>query len=416
MVEVITSRFKLFSNPYMVIAVIYFFLNSFLLPEGLLYTAILTPVFLWWLRKEKPLKPFIFFIAITGLYAVVHFWVGVQPYFYLRSWAMAFCSFTFAITVYYFIKKNPGPDAYVEHIALLNLLLIPVAIISLFVHPINEWFWYYKPISPGIQSFPRLKMFTYEASYYSLIFIPVFMYFLLKVMFGKPGNVFVALALVVIPLALSLSFGVILILAITLALVLVLYFKIILNSKRKKQWFFFVLAFIALIAVVVLFVFPDNPVAQRCFNVMNHKDTSIRGRTTDAFFLAWLIAKEKSLLFGGGFGQIKVLGYNLIINYYKYNLDSQAHPVVRIPNTLAETLAMFGVVGLCLQLGLQIFFFAITKTYSNAYRLAIFIFIFIYQFTGSFFFNVAELTLWVIAFTPCFPQFDFKLLKKNAEA
>jgi hypothetical protein len=53
--------------------------------------------------------------------------------------------------------------------------------------------------------------------------------------------------------------------------------------------------------------------------------------------------------------------------------------------------------------------------YNNVYRLAIFIFIFIYQFTGSFMFNIIELTCWVIAFTPSFPEFNSENVGKNED-
>jgi hypothetical protein len=42
----------------------------------------------------------------------------------------------------------------------------------------------------------------------------------------------------------------------------------------------------------------------------------------------------------------------------------------------------------------------------NYYRLLLFTFIFIYQFTGSFITNVAEYVIWIMAFTPVFREFD----------
>jgi hypothetical protein len=36
----------------------------------------------------------------------------------------------------------------------------------------------------------------------------------------------------------------------------------------------------------------------------------------------------------------------------------------------------------------------------------LFIFIFVYQFTGSFITNLAEYVIWILAFTNAFPQFD----------
>ena len=65
--------------------------------------------------------------------------------------------------------------------------------------------------------------------------------------------------------------------------------------------------------------------------------------------------------------------------------------MVVIPNAVGDTLAAFGIFGIALRLVLQIvFFFQNQGAYSNYYRLALFLFIFIYQFTGSFITNIAE--------------------------
>jgi len=48
-------------NRYMPIAVLYFFFNSFMLPQGLLYTTILTPLFLIWLLKYPSLNYLYYF-------------------------------------------------------------------------------------------------------------------------------------------------------------------------------------------------------------------------------------------------------------------------------------------------------------------------------------------------------------------
>ena len=70
--------------------------------------------------------------------------------------------------------------------------------------------------------------------------------------------------------------------------------------------------------------------------------------------------------------------------------------------------------GLIIRFSLEWYFFFRTKTYSNYYRLGLFIFIFIYQFTGSYFFNVAEYTIWTLAFSQVFEEFDRKnILKKS---
>ncbi|MBC7536218.1 MAG: hypothetical protein H7258_11050, partial [Ferruginibacter sp.] len=52
------------------------------------------------------------------------------------------------------------------------------------------------------------------------------------------------------------------------------------------------------------------------------------------------------------------------------------------------------------------FLFFYTKVWTNYFRLLLFIFIFIYQFTGSFVTNIAEYVIWILAFTNVFVEFD----------
>ncbi|MGZ5135232.1 MAG: hypothetical protein ACXWCG_08785, partial [Flavitalea sp.] len=56
-----------------------------------------------------------------------------------------------------------------------------------------------------------------------------------------------------------------------------------------------------------------------------------------------------------------------------------------------------------------------TKVWSNYYRLSLFLFIFIYQFTGSYLTNIAEYVIWILAFHPgLFTEFDRTSFKENS--
>jgi hypothetical protein len=405
MVTALKEAFKTSDRTFFVIAVIYFFFNCLFLPEGLQVTTFLTPLFLWWTLKDNIIKPYIWFFVITIPYAIIHLWNGVELHFYLRSWALAFCAITFATAVYNFLKKKPDPKQMLKEILIINMALIPVAGIALLMPGINKYFWYYKEITPGAQSFPRLSILTYEASYYALRFAPVFLFFTVQLLQRKnelPAW-FILLA-AMIPVGLAMSFGVIGALAISILAAFALQFAHIFNTNKKILLAVFPLAALFLMLFSFLFFLPHNAISIRIANLLSNKDTSFNGRTYQAFYLAGWIASLKSNLFGVGFGQIKVLGHDIIINYYKYY---DPHPVVRIPNTLAETLAMFGITGLIIRFFLEGYFFIQTRVISNVYRFAIFVFVFVYQFTGSFMFNIVELTLWVIAFSPtAFPEFN----------
>ena len=86
-----------------------------------------------------------------------------------------------------------------------------------------------------------------------------------------------------------------------------------------------------------------------------------------------------------------------------------------IPNAAAETLAIFGWTGLVLRILVEIFLFFYTRVWTNYYRLLLFLFVFIYQFTGSFITNIAEYVIWILAFTNVFHQFDIKAKANNGE-
>ena len=144
---------------------------------------------------------------------------------------------------------------------------------------------------------------------------------------------------------------------------------------------------------------------QRLANVFGGRDTSFKGRTYDAFYLGRKVAEMKSIFFGSGLGQTKVLGLELWKKYYGNNFTINE---VAIPNAMGETLAIFGLAGITLRLFLQVFFFFQTKVFSNYYRLVLFIFVFIYQFTGSFIYNIAEYVIWILAFTNVFEEFNKK--------
>jgi hypothetical protein len=157
--------------------------------------------------------------------------------------------------------------------------------------------------------------------------------------------------------------------------------------------------------IVGALFFPDNVIFTRISNVFAGKDTSFKGRTFDSFYLGAEIAREKSLLFGVGPGQVKVLGLDNFINFYHYTNFTMEE--VGIPNAVGDTLATFGIVGLLLRFCLEIYFFFSTKVMHNYYRLSLFLFVFIYQFTGSFLVNIAEYVIWLMAFHQgIFEEFD----------
>lgn len=395
-------------NRNLPLAVLYMFFNTAGLPEGLLYTTLLTPLFLYLNVQNGYLKPLLWFCAITGVYAIIHFIIGVHVFYYLRSWVMALCNFSFCLMIFHFLRESKTIESVFKVLVMVNFILVVCALLSFFYHNGHNVFWYWVPFTAGVAPFPRLKLFTTEASIYSLIIAPLFLYYLITgVKFGFK-QVRLALLILGISLILSLSLGVLLSIFIAVSLSLVVH--------RKVYWTNKVLYRLALLAAVLLlctglflYLNPDNVLSVRISNIYSGEDTSARGRTYEAFVLAMRMLKEKSLAFGIGLGQIKVIGKPIILDYYHYTLIPES---IRIPNATAETLIYFGFTGLILRLGLQLYLFFRCAVCSNSFQLMAFIFIFVYQFTGSYITQIAEYVFWIFAFVHCFPQFD--IAKKEA--
>jgi hypothetical protein len=271
--------------------------------------------------------------------------------------------------------------------------------------------WSVYDVSTGLTKFPRLSMFTYEPSYYSTLLIPLAFYYYLKIIFFKYPNSGYVFFMVTFPLIISFSLGAILGLSISMG---ILFFPDIRSFLMKKNVALYVLTagvFIIAASIILFYVYPDNPLYLRIGNIFNGKDTSFKGRASDSFKLAWMVAQEKSIYFGIGLGQLKLIGTNIWNDFYNTVFDINS---ITIPNAVAETFAIYGICGLIIRFGIEWYLFFRTKTYSNYYRLGLFIFIFIYQFTGSYFFNVAEYTIWALAFSQVFKEFDRKnIIKKS---
>jgi hypothetical protein len=215
-----------------------------------------------------------------------------------------------------------------------------------------------------------------------------------------------------IPLLLSLSFGVILGVALSLLLLFMSDIKLFILKKKFSIYIIYGGVFAMLLFIVFLQLFPDNVFFVRIANVFSGKDTSFNGRTFDSFYLGWKIADEKSILFGAGPGQVKSIGLGFFKEFYNYSSFTKSE--IRIPNSVGDTLAIFGVLGVLIRMTLEIVFFFKTKVYTNFLRLSLFIFVFIYQFTGSFITNIAEYVIWIMAFSPwLFKEFDKESVYRN---
>jgi hypothetical protein len=345
---------------------------------------------------------FVCFLVVFGL---IHLYLGVDLSSFLVSNALFTLTYITVVPFYYFISGYTHMGRIFKEILVVNAILVIIALPFLFMaRPYQEWFWYINQLTKGVVNFPRLALFTYEASYYSLLFIPVAFYYLLKFFSGDiRNNKWMTVLMVFVPLLLSLSFGVLGATFIT-ALIMCLIFVRRLFLFRRAFIVTVSLICILLLTFVALYIYyPKNILFIRLGNIWTGKDTSANGRVIESFTLAWRIAESRSIYFGVGLGQIKIVAVELVRKYYAYwgNI-----PRIDIPNAMGETLAIFGITGVVLRIFLEVWLFFKTSVYTNYYRLSLFIFIFIYQFTGSFITNIAEYVVWIIAFSGAFRQFE----------
>lgn len=392
-------------NKYLPFALIYFFLNSLGLPFGLTWMALLGPVFYVWVllkRKKEILFPFLFLLLpFLFMHIIV---IGVELNVYLISLLNLVLVYLFCQAAYTFFKVCEDPEPIFRKILYINFFFCLIGIVFYFT-PWDHVFWITQVFTKGVNDFRRFKLFTYEASYYATLFMPIFLFYLLQYIF-KQNKIasWKLLPMIFLPYILSFSIGAIAAAILAGVLTSLVHYRTLLVKRRVVNAFIYLSTMLAAGMFILVVYFRHNPIFTRLLNIFSGSDTSAQGRTEDAFILAQRMLEQKNEWWGIGLGQVKLVGHDIVGDYYLYNMEY----VATIPNAMAETLAIFGWLGFFLKLIIEIALFFITKVWTNYYRLILFFFIFIYQFTGSFITNMAEYMIWILAFTNVFRQFDHK--------
>ena len=362
-------------NRYFPFAFIYFFVNSLALPFGLTYTAILSPLLYWWVasaRMKEILLPY--FVCIIP-FSIIHLLNIVDTKTYTISIINYTAVYIFCQAFYTFLKLCCNHEKIFRRILIINFLLCIVSI-PVFFSPWHDILWMpYSEIN-GVATASRFKSFTYEASYYATLFTPLFFFYLLQIVLRQNKiNSLLLLAMLLLPYLLSFSIGVIASALFAIIVTWIIHFRKLTKKKRLIS-LFLLTSFSAAFALIGLLLFyPKNDIFLRIANIISGNDTSGNGRTSEAFILSWKIMAQKSFAWGVGPGQIKILGGDIIRQFYLYPLD---YDTIAIPNAAAETMAIFGWVGLLLRIVIELFLFFYTRVWTNYYRLAACSFLFSY--------------------------------------
>lgn len=397
------------------IAVIFFFFNSFLLPNGFLYTSLMTPIFLIWLinQKVKIYKYLLVYFLIFSTYLFIHYFNGIYVSDYVVSSGLLFTCFVFCLVLYQFFKKyNFLLEPIIQLILKVDFILIIIAILLL---PFKEatTLWNFFDYETGRSSFPRLQLFTPEPSAYGFLISPLALFYFQYFYYKNAGKKLFYIFVIIISLLLSFSFGAISGIMIAIGIFVFVNFFAGKRSGYNVPFLIFFLVFVGAILFIVFGPLQTTALGQRVSDILNGDDSSVNNRSWQAFILADQIVRLKSIYWGLGPGQVKIIGADLIHAMYGngYNSVSRQEFVARIPSAMADTIVVFGYIGGVVRLLIEICLFIARKVYLSSFRFCLFLFVFVMQFVHSNVANQAEYLIWLLAFSNCFPDEYFKKLK-----
>jgi len=254
-------------NRYLPFAFIYFFFNSLALPFGLTYTAVLAPFFYAWLLYIKKKDVLLPFIVLLLPFIVAHLLSGVEVRAYSISLLNILLIYIFCQAVYTFLKVGKDPEKIFRSILVVNFILCLIAIPFYFT-PFYEWFWLEQNISAGITDIRRLKLFTYEPSYYATLFTPIFFFFLLQYFFRQNSiRAKGLLIMLFLPFVLSFSIGVIGAILLAGLFTWLIWFRRLTRKRRILNTIISSMAVFISGMIVLLLFFRNNPVFSRLGNV-----------------------------------------------------------------------------------------------------------------------------------------------------
>ena len=128
-------------NKYLPAAVVYFFLNGFLLPTGILYTTLLTPLLLLWVARYSNINYFLIFLLLLTPFVIAHGIDGIEDKkFYLTSIGLSFTVFVFCVAFYQYLTQCHTLRTIFKNILLINAFMVLVSLVFLFLPSVRPVF------------------------------------------------------------------------------------------------------------------------------------------------------------------------------------------------------------------------------------------------------------------------------------
>lgn len=377
--------------------IVFFIFNIVYLPSPLLWINILSVLYVFKVINSKYFLLFIAYLFLLLIFSGVHLYNGVDDFESYQKSTLLYIlvAFTAIATRLYLIKYTFKFEAFYRLIVKYNFILFIVGLTLFFLEIPSTIIIIYDYDGVGL---PRMRGLLYEPSYYALILTPWVIFAILKNIQKKANKSDIKyFLLLMIPFLATVSIGVITALGIALGIVGAL--RALSSMKLNRKVVLIITSiFLVLAAVVAL---NAEVIFTRVIAILTGEDGSTNMRTIGSMDVAYQIMKEKSTWFGIGPGQIKITGKEIFNSYFNYQ-DSN---VPRIPNAIGETMTTFGFIGLAIRLIIQFLIFIQFRVYKNNYLLSLFLFLFIYQFTGSFITSTIEYVFWLLLTIPVFKEF-----------
>jgi hypothetical protein len=384
---------------YLPIAAFYFFFNAAGLPTGLFYTTLFSPFLYVWLYLKGQRRLTAKFLLLFSPFLLAHLIMGVtSPVYYLRSLLLLWSVYISVFAFCWALTKSSTVERLFDQLILLNFFACVLAIIA-FPTPLRLVFWHDDADTiVGASHLLRLNLLSTEPSAYALLMLPLLIFASLRLFDKINVRNCSYILMIAVPFLLCQSFGGISICIAALSISLMTSYRRIFRRTNSLV----ILFTCAILAAVLLGT--HNPISERVLQVATGGDSSSKSRTIFSFVAAYTVASSRSLLWGAGLGQGKLIDFSNLGIGFVVNV---------IPNATAGTFAELGIVGVLFRLVAEVYLFVRTKPYLNNFRLAMFVVAFIAQLTGSYLTNVQEYLLWFLAFYPVFP--DLQSRSPNGE-
>ena len=371
-------------HKYLPLACICFFVNApGIFPQGLLLTGLLSPFLYLWLLLKRRQYVVERYLAVLLPFLLMNIYDGIRWRDFILSSGLLLTAYITVFAIAVALREVRRLDEIITPIIWMNLGLAGIGIIVRFT-PLADLMWQIPDKYDPYQMI-RFKGFTYEASYYSTLLTPAVLFSYWRMAQKPSRSTFCLFAATLIPLLMSRSYGSIgcLIIAVTAAYVV---------HRRESAPYKWVAAVIVVVIVAYSVLPASNPLRVRAVKIATGSDSSEQVRTTDALAYAYAMAHTKDPWFGVGFGEVKDYGA-------QFNGQYNGRGESRLSSAVADTLATLGFAGLIIRFGLEAYFFYKTRPDRDQFRLSLFIWVFLFQFGGSFNGNIAEYIVWILAFS-----------------